>query len=520
MTPTHTAAATSTPTLTRTATSTITPTGTPTQLPVPTSPPDEYEDDDTCEDAVPLPPNGLAQDHTFHRAGDPDWVRFNAITGTRYVIAGTHTGGMADVNLELYDQCAGSPVQTSNDFGRDTFLIWAAPVSGRYYVRATNLPPAAFGDQTGYRLSIRSVTTGAAIIVGGRLRTAEYFQPQITFMTNHAYRVFNQAGYEHDAIYYLSADPIPPPRVDGPSSAANLAYAITAWAPQHVSDGAPLFVYLTDHGEPERFYANTSTEVITPEQLDAWLFSFQGQRPNSPVVIIIEACKSGSFITPPRALSRTGRLIVTATGDDNDSYAHDAGLGGGLFSDPFFDALAGNYDLWTSYTRAAQAVHAAQGTQQTPWIDGNGNGLPYPLDPGDEGAGRSLGLGRAPGSFAGQAPYVETPAIVPPGSSQPLRIRVKVLDEDLAATTAWMDVTKPSTPPPSPPPGYVTPISHAERIALTYNPATDRFEADFVFDEGGRYEFVFQAEDAGGLRSQGVAVNVAVGRAFLPWLGR
>ena len=90
----------------------------------------------------------------------------------------------------------------------------------------------------------------------------------------------------------------------------------------------------------------------------------------------------------------------------------------------------------------------------------------------------------------------------------------------LAATTAWMDVTKPSTPPPSPPPGYVTPISHAERIALTYNPATDRFEADFVFDEGGRYEFVFQAEDAGGLRSQGVAVSVAVGRTFLPRLGR
>lgn len=90
----------------------------------------------------------------------------------------------------------------------------------------------------------------------------------------------------------------------------------------------------------------------------------------------------------------------------------------------------------------------------------------------------------------------------------------------LAATTAWMEVTKPSTPPPSPPPGCQTPISHAARVALTYSPATDRFEVDFVFDEGGTYEFVFQAEDAGGLRSQGVAVSVAVGRAWLPWLGR
>lgn len=111
MTPTHTAAATSTPTLTRkTDVNHNTNRARRPGLPVPTSPPDEYEDGHTCEDAVPLPPNGLAQDHTFHRGGYPDWVvRFNVITGTRYVIAGTHTGGMADVNLELYDQCAGEP---------------------------------------------------------------------------------------------------------------------------------------------------------------------------------------------------------------------------------------------------------------------------------------------------------------------------------------------------------------------------------------------------------------------------
>ncbi|MGB3220823.1 MAG: C13 family peptidase, partial [Anaerolineae bacterium] len=531
-TPTPTVTSTSTPTRTPTSTSTRTPTPTrtPTQVlaftptptptwtpnPLPTGVPDDWEPDNTCSLSNTLPPSGVSQDHTFHAPGDADWVRFTAVGGTRYVIMAQHSGPLADVRLELWEACGGGLIQGGNDFGPDTQLIWEAPVSGLYFLRTTNELAGLYGAQASYHLSIRSVTSGAAIIVGGRLHAPDDLQPQITFMTNRAHLVFTHAGYDPADIFYLSADPAPQPFVDAPSLPGNVQYAIQTWAPAHIQDGEPLYIYLSNHGEREVFYLDTGSQVVTTAQLDAWLTALQAQRPHSPVVVMIEACFSGSLITPPASLARAGRVIITATSDNNLSYARPLGQGA-EFSDPFFSALDANYDLWTSYQLASQAVQRVRGNLQTPWIEADGDGLPYPLDPDDEGAGRNLGLGRAGGGFGSQAPYIEQPLIPTPAFNQTVHLQVKVLDENRAGTTVWMEITKPSTPPPSPPPGYQTPISHAERVALTYNPATDRFEADVTFDEEGPYQLVFQAEDAGGQRAQPVIVTLRVGRAvFMP----
>lgn len=86
------------------------------------------------------------------------------------------------------------------------------------------------------------------------------------------------------------------------------------------------------------------------------------------------------------------------------------------------------------------------------------------------------------GGFGSQAPYIEQPLIPHPGlqSDRPSAGQ-GVGRESRQTRPVWMEVTKPSTPPPSPPPGYQTPISHAVRVALTYNPTTDRFEVDVHF---------------------------------------
>jgi len=105
-----------------------------------------------------------------------------------------------------------------------------------------------------------------------------------------------------------------------------------------------------------------------------------------------------------------------------------------------------------------------------------------------------------------------------PDEDQAVLIQVKVLDEILEGMTVWMEVTRPSTPPPSPPPGYITPISHAERMDLAYNPSSGLFEVEFVFDEVGTYQFVFNAEDAGGQRARSVSVLRTA--AYLPLVVR
>jgi hypothetical protein len=80
-----------------------------------------------------------------------------------------------------------------------------------------------------------------------------------------------------------------------------------------------------------------------------------------------------------------------------------------------------------------------------------------------------------------------------------------------------MMVTKPSTPSPSAPPGYNTPVSYAERVNLTYNPQNDRFEVAFVFDETGPYQLEFNACDASGQQALPVTAAVRNGsRFYLP----
>jgi hypothetical protein len=451
-------------------------------------------------------------------AGDHDWVRFNVIANRRYVITARALGALADLVLVPHRTC-NDPIATPRDgFGRDQVLVWVADNTGPVYLRLQNHAPAVFGPGTEYQVSLREASTGAAIIVGGRQANPEELQTQINFMTNRAYATFNQAGYAHDSIYYLSADPVLQPYVDGRSASVNLDYGITTWAASRTQDGEPLYLYLADHGQIEGFFVNAN-DVATTQQIESWLLAFEQQRPNSPVIVIAEACKSGSLITPAHTLARPGRVIITATGDANDSYAYRAGHGGGYFSDPFFSALAQGYSIWDSYQLATQAVNTLNktaGYSQTPWIDGDGDGRPYPLDADDQGAGRQFGLGRPPG-FSGQAPYIAQPTQPVPAGAQPVTIEVQVLDESRATTQAWVEVSKPSTLPPSPPPGYTTPVSHAERINLTYNPLTDRFQLKLAFDERGNYQLIFHAEDADGQRAQLVALTVNTGgRIYLP----
>ncbi|MBK9233452.1 MAG: hypothetical protein IPO15_22060 [Anaerolineae bacterium] len=219
------------------------------------------------------------------------------------MISAIHLGDQADTDLALYDACQGTLIQESLDFGRDTHLSWVAPVNGMVYVRARHADSALFGPATAYAFSVRTVATGAAIIAGGRLNVFDSLQRQITFMTNHAYKVFSRPD-AHDHIYYLSADPTSPSNVDGPSSPTNLAFAIRSWAPQHLTNGVPLCLLPGRSRRARTFFLETGQQRVTPAQLDRWLTVFQGQRPQSPVIVIIEACRSGSFITPPASLAQ------------------------------------------------------------------------------------------------------------------------------------------------------------------------------------------------------------------------
>ena len=68
-------------------------------------------------------PDGMVQEHTFHRYADEDWVVFEAIEGVPYRIeAQIPANSPADVSLEIYDSCANTP-----SMGKTMPCAWGDP---------------------------------------------------------------------------------------------------------------------------------------------------------------------------------------------------------------------------------------------------------------------------------------------------------------------------------------------------------------------------------------------------------
>ena len=163
---------------------------------------------------------------------------------------------------------------------------------------------------------------GAVIIVGGHNETFS-LQNNIDLMTNHAYRIFQGAGYDKDHIYYLAyasqdADGDGTNDVDGVANAANLDSAIRTWAAPFVGSGKPLHIYLADHGLVEGFCANgCSSGQVAPDSLDAALTYLETSTGLNQVNIIMEACHSGSFIDRlggVGSISKANRVVISSTG--------------------------------------------------------------------------------------------------------------------------------------------------------------------------------------------------------------
>ncbi len=130
-------------------------------------PPDAYEPDNSAAAATAFGV-GLGQDHTFHAAGDEDWVYLYAVTSVTYQVQAQQHGTNVDVRLEVYylpetgsltnldwltadgqGKGAGKIEQTTLDFINDPDL---AP--GFYYVRACSADSNAWGASSEYDLAI------------------------------------------------------------------------------------------------------------------------------------------------------------------------------------------------------------------------------------------------------------------------------------------------------------------------------------------------------------------------------
>lgn len=97
---------------------------------------------------------------------------------------------------------------------------------------------------------------------------------------------------------------------DSSPTVSEFEEAVIGWAATQSTDG-PLYIYLIDHGATDAFKIFPN-EILYADQFRRYLDAFQNAT-SRRVVVMIEACKSGSF-TDDLAGKSNDRVIVTSTG--------------------------------------------------------------------------------------------------------------------------------------------------------------------------------------------------------------
>jgi hypothetical protein len=132
------------------------PSGHPTAIPEEPVVPDEWEPDDTPEDASPLEMGGV-QGHNLHVAGDQDWAYFEAEADRSYVIETSNLGREIDTVVSLHDSI-GTELASDDDGGEEfgsSRLFWVLEEGGRVYVQVRGFAETEEGPGTRYEVSVR-----------------------------------------------------------------------------------------------------------------------------------------------------------------------------------------------------------------------------------------------------------------------------------------------------------------------------------------------------------------------------
>jgi surface antigen len=117
---------------------------------------DQFEVDDTINQAKMIATDGSKQSHTFHKAGDIDWIKFPAAIGMgKYTIETSNLRNNCDTVIDLCDQF-GNLIQQDDDGGVENraskISDWQPKVTGMYFIKVWEYGGIAGGS---YEISIK-----------------------------------------------------------------------------------------------------------------------------------------------------------------------------------------------------------------------------------------------------------------------------------------------------------------------------------------------------------------------------
>ena len=127
-----------------------------------TGTPDTFEDDDApTASRVTGRTYSTPEQHTFHDAGDADWVRFTVAAGATLRFETSNLQSSADTIVRLYGTNGTSVLAEDDDTGAGlgSRLDYTFTTAGNYFVRVVQYNEAVFGDNTGYTLTLTTTTS-------------------------------------------------------------------------------------------------------------------------------------------------------------------------------------------------------------------------------------------------------------------------------------------------------------------------------------------------------------------------
>lgn len=358
------------------------------------------------------------------------------------------------------------------------------------------------GNSNQQNLTVRRLgnSPGAVLIVAGQNETLA-LQTNIYFAANRVYRIALSAGYNADSIYYIAPvgqDANGDGTNDVDASPANplaLENALVNWAKTAgmLGPGKPLFIYMIDHGLEEKFcLSGCNSGFVSPTELDGWLTDLENETGLDQVTIVIEACRSGSFIDRVNdvasSLSKPGRVVITSTSREKNAYASAQGA---YFSDTFFSCVADSNNLKACFDQASQSVKST-GVGQSPMLDDNGDGV---FNSGDGTQAQTRHLTRF---FSSIRPQISSAQVVRQGNDGTLSATVQEGGETIEVV--WAVIFRPSFEEPE----NVTLNLNVPTVRLNPDPDTPgRFSVSYPngFTESGDYRVVFYAQDRLGIQA-------------------
>ncbi len=234
------------------------------------------------------------------------------------------------------------------------------------------------------------------LVAGGGADQSDVLFGSTQYLTDLVYSRFKRRFFSDRDIFYLN--PVSYHDIDGDGydnnvvdnlvpTVSSFGSAITEWAAVQDTDG-PLYIYLIDHGGLDSFKINDGVDgILTSSVFKGFLTEFRTiTGGNRKVIVVVEACKSGSF-TSNIIDGSEDMVIVTSTGAKDTYIQRDGQVS---FSQFFTDQLLIGASIEEAFTSTALSL-ADQGlpysTMQPQIYQGSGSLAAQTILGGDFGIG-------------------------------------------------------------------------------------------------------------------------------------